>query len=124
MEQSLIDQVVARVIQKVKEAQSSETSCPQCACNDSGKPGLLILTQEHGEHCHQMLESAKLGEHYATKCALLAEYECSLEGVEAVILYELTNDALSKLASGVCDTPPRKGSFDTKASPSRISSTG
>ncbi len=106
MEQSLIDQVVARVIQKVKEAQSSETSCPQCACNDdSGKPGLLILTQEHGEHCHQMLESAKLGERYATKCALLAEYECSLEGVEAVILYEFTNDALSKLASGVCDTP-------------------
>lgn len=104
MEQSLIDQVVARVVQKIREAETGD--CPSCcACADNGKPGLLILTQEHGEHCHQMLESTALREQYATTCALAADYKCSLEGVEVVILYQLTNEALAKLSSGICDTP-------------------
>ena len=108
MEQSLIDQIVARVSQKIRETETGDYAkdCAQnCACADNGKPGLLILTQEHGEHCHQMLESTALREHYATKCALTEDYQCSLEGVEVVVLYQLTNEALAKLASGICDTP-------------------
>lgn len=104
MEQSLIDQVVARVVQKIRETETGDVpAC--CACADDGKPGLLILTQEHGEHCHQMLESAALREQYATKCALASDNQCTLEGVEVVILYQLTNEALAKLSSGICDTP-------------------
>jgi len=104
MEQALIDQVVARVVQKVREAETGDY--PQsCAPADDVKPGLLILTQEHGGHCHQMLESAALSERYAIKCAKAADYQCSLEGVETVILYQLTIEALAKLSSGICDTP-------------------
>lgn len=97
MEQSLIDQVVARVIQKVRDAQT--------AASPQGKPGLLILAQEHGERCHEMMASAALQERYATKCALEESNQCSLESVEAVVLYQLTNEALAKLSSGICDTP-------------------
>jgi len=104
MEQSLMDQVVARVIEKIREAEAGD--CQQCRpCAEDEKPGLLILTQEHGEHCHQMLESAALREKYATKCAAAADYKCGLQGVETVILYQLTNEALGKLSSGIFDTP-------------------
>lgn len=97
---SLIDQIVARVAAKIAEAEGGG-----CTCCDSGKPKLLILTQEHGDHCHQMLESEKLRQKYDTACALLQEYRCDAADYDAVILYGLTNDALSKLATGACDTP-------------------
>ena len=107
MEQSLIEQVVARVIQKVQENEGAPAGeCPQCcADNSTGKPGLLILTQDHGEHGHQMLESARLKERFATSCALMADYNCDLTGIDTVIIYQFTIDAMSKLASGICDTP-------------------
>ena len=107
MDQSLIEQVVARVVQKVNESKgASAGECAVCSADTgAGKPGLLILTQEHGEHCHQMLESARLRERYATCCALAADYQCDLSGVDTVILYEFTIDAMSKIASGICDTP-------------------
>ena len=107
MDQSLIEQVVARVVQKVNESKgASAGECAVCSTDTgAGNPGLLILTQEHGEHCHQLLESARLRERYATCCALTADYQCDLSGVDTVILYEFTIDAMSKIASGICDTP-------------------
>lgn len=105
MDQSLIEQVVARVIQKVSESRSAQSAeCPSCGVS-AGKPGLLILTQEHGEHCHQMLESQRLGERFAACCALQADYECDLACVDTVIVYDFTVDAMAKIASGICDTP-------------------
>lgn len=96
---TLIDQILARVAAKI-----AETEAAPCACVGE-KTKLLILTREHGEHCHQMLESAKLGERYATECALMNDYQVEMADYDAVILYGLTNDALGKLANGVCDTP-------------------
>ena len=54
----LVDEIVARVNAKMEEA---EAAAP-CVCEEA-KPGLLVLTQEHGNVCHQMLESAKLQEY-------------------------------------------------------------
>lgn len=103
----LVDEIVKRVAQKI-EAGTQETALvpetkgaevPCC------KPGLLILTQEHGTICHTMLESEQLLEYYRTDCALLKDYQVEMNDYEAVILFDLTNDALARLAGGMCDTP-------------------
>lgn len=95
----LVDEIVARVNAKMEEAGCAES----CACE--AKPGLLVLTQEHGTVCHEMLECAKLGEFYNTECALMKEYQCDIADYEAVILFDLTIEAMTRLAGGVCDTP-------------------
>jgi hypothetical protein len=52
-----------------------------------------------------MLESSRLQEYYKTACALLSDYKCDVADYEAIILYDLTVDAMSRIAGGVCDTP-------------------
>lgn len=101
----LVDEIVARVAAKLAAAER----CDACGgCSGEEKPGLLILTQQHGEVCHAALESAKLREHFRTDCALLKDYQVGIDDFDVVILYQLTNEALGKLASGVCDTPYTK----------------
>lgn len=96
----LVNEIINRVAEKMQEQSPQETTI---VCDD--KPRLLILTQEHGDFCHTMLESAKLGEYYHVECALLQEYKCDPTNYEAAILFGLTNDVLGKLAGGICDTP-------------------
>ena len=95
----LVEEIVARVAAKI-EAESAPVAAPV----DSGKPKLLILTQEHGTLCHQMLESPRLAEYYQTECALLQDYQCALESYEAVILFGLDLELMGRLSGGLCDT--------------------
>ncbi|MEG2096553.1 MAG: hypothetical protein RRY65_00145 [Pseudoflavonifractor sp.] len=99
---TLIDELVARVSAKVAEVERGEGA--PCTCSGE-KPGLLILTADHGDTCHAMLESPKLCARYRTDCALRSDYHVELADFDAVILFGLTNEVLGKLASGVCDTP-------------------
>lgn len=96
----LVEEIVARVAAKI-EAESA----PVAVSVDSGKPKLLILTQEHGTLCHQMLESPRLAEYYQTECALLQDYQCALESYEAVILFGLDLELMGRLSGGLCETP-------------------
>lgn len=96
----LVEEIVARVAAKI-EAESAPVAAPV----DSGKPKLLILTQEHGTLCHQMLESPRLAEYYQTECALLQDYQCALESYEAVILFGLDLELMGRLSGGLCETP-------------------
>ncbi len=89
---ALVSAIVSRVAEKLEQE-----SCE--------KPKLLILTQEHGEVCHTMLESPRIGEHYRTECALMNDYQVQMEDYEGVLLFNLTNDALVRIATGVCGTP-------------------
>lgn len=98
---ALVEEIVSRVVAKLEEAPAIAEAA--CVCDD--KPGLLILTQEHGDHCHSLLESSRLLEYYHTDCALLRDYQVDIANYEAVILYTLSCDALARLAGGVCDTP-------------------
>lgn len=103
----LLEQIVARVAQKLAEAGETVTASggtPQSAV-DWQLPGLLILTQEHGCHCHEVLESSRIRECYQTSCALLQDYQVDLDQVEVVVLFNLTTDAMCKIASGITDTP-------------------
>lgn len=106
----LVDEIVKRVAEKIAASEptvplAATASCTADAAIPYCKPGLLILTQEHGTICHTMLESKRLLEYYRTDCALLKEYAVEMDAYEAVILFDLTNDALARLAGGVCDTP-------------------
>lgn len=90
----------SELVRQIAERVSAylESDC----CN---KKRLLILTQEHGTECHKALECPKLNEHFSTECALLNEYGCDVDGCEGVVLFNLTNAALSRIVSGICDTP-------------------
>ena len=122
--QDLIDQIVARVKEKIGRNVTAEdvaaclgggsASCDACgascaggsgADSDDDRPGLLILTQEHGTVCHELLESSRLKEHFRTECALAEEYAVDLDRIQSVILFNLTVDAMAKIASGEGDTP-------------------
>ncbi|MCD7736230.1 MAG: hypothetical protein LUI07_04580 [Lachnospiraceae bacterium] len=111
--QELINEVIERIRRKLSERGLTVTDqeiadCLSGACGGCGdvkKPGLLVLTQEHGTNCHPVLESPVLQEKFRTECALMAEYQVDLDGCEAVVLFDLTNEALAKLRSGIADTP-------------------
>jgi hypothetical protein len=86
----LVDEILNRVLAKMQI---------------SNKPKLLILTEDHGTSCHEVLESKTLLERYDTECACIKNYELDVAKYEAVVLFQLNNTALSKIASGICDSP-------------------
>lgn len=98
----LIDEIVLRVTQKLAQVES--ISQPQSVVFKQIKPKLLVLTDEHGDICHDVLENEKILEHYQTECAKLKNYECDINDYEAVIIFGFDNDALCKLSSGLADT--------------------
>ena len=109
----MITQILSRVMEKLAQAGETVTgaealqSIVQSIVTDTQEqlPGLLVLTQEHGEVCHELLENPKIKEKYRTSWALLAENQVDLEGIETVVLFNLTTEAMCKIASGITDTP-------------------
>ncbi len=99
---ALVSEIVSRVSAKLEEHTSGFPSESNVV---AAKPKLLILTQEHSEPCHAMLESPALLAHYSMTCALLNDYQVDIEDYDGVLLYSLTNETLCKLASGICDSP-------------------
>ena len=97
---AIVDEILRRVAEKISEAEGNCAGCADCG----GKPGLLILTQDHGTDCHACLESESLKARYQTDCALMHHYEVDLDAYEAVVLFGLSCDAMAALASGACDT--------------------
>lgn len=103
----LLDQIVARVAAKLIENGETVTfdAASSAASAAAKKPGLMVLTQEHGDKCHDILESVKLKSKFDTCCALLENYECAFDAVDVVVLFDLTVDAIAKLSAGIADTP-------------------
>lgn len=102
----MIEQIVSRVVEKLVLAGETVTGSPEAP--DPSLPGLLILTQDHGCDCHVLLESSRIKEKYNTCCALLEDNQVNLDGIDAVVLFNLTTDAMCKIASGITDTPYTK----------------
>ena len=98
---AMISEICKKVQERVAELEKEEaaTASPE---GDDGRPGLLILAQDHGMTCHPMLESKKLGECYRVDCALLKE-DCDVASYEGVIAFTLTNESLGKIANGIFD---------------------
>ncbi|MDD6325709.1 MAG: hypothetical protein PUA72_09060 [Lachnospiraceae bacterium] len=107
----MVEQILSRVMEKLAAAGETVTEAELMQTLSSAAaplPGLLVLTQEHGTDCHKLLESPRIKEKYRTGCALLNEGETTLDGIEAVVLFNLTTEAMCKLASGITDTPYTK----------------
>lgn len=96
----LVDEILKRVAAKMVDLESDNQSA-----NKMNKRRILILTEQHGTICHELLENSKLQTSCRLECALQNEYNCDLKDYEAVVIYNLSNSALSKLAGGIMDTP-------------------
>lgn len=103
----LVELVLARVVEKLAQKSAGAGGCAACGgpAPDDQRPGLLILTQEHGEYCHSVLEDPRLTARYRTECALMQDYKVDMDNFDVVVIFEFTNEVLCKLASGICDTP-------------------
>lgn len=91
---ALVDEIISRVTKKIQECENSNTG-----------PKVLILTDKHGTICHETLENAHLCQCCHMDCALMMDYECSMEDYDSVVLYSMSNNALSRLAEGMCGSP-------------------
>ena len=89
----LVDEILKRVALKMTDLKEDTSPI--------NKRRILLLTEQHGTLCHQLLENTKLQDCCHMDCALLSEYACDLEEYEAVVIYQLSNSALSKLAGGI-----------------------
>lgn len=88
-----LDEIVARVLARIGNAELEDVNCPP-------RPKLLVLTREHGEECHSVYGCGALSAKYQVDCALSADYDLDPADYEAVVLFNLTNEALAEIAGG------------------------
>lgn len=98
MDQTLLDEIVARVAAKLSAVEAGAPAGP----GPDGREGLLLLSPEDDPLCQSMLRCEKLNARYRVSCAA---GEADVEGCAVAVLTTLTNEALGKLALGICDTP-------------------
>lgn len=105
-------QVAIRVAQKLAEAGEKVTVDQVLQAmglqEEAALPGLMILTKEHGCTCHKLYESSTIRARYQISCALEQEYQVELDGIEVLVLFQLTIEDMCKIASGMTDTPYTK----------------
>lgn len=101
MEQTLLNEIVARVAAKLAAAEEGGAA----PVTQDGREGLLLLGQETDEACRAMLKCEKLNARFRVDCASLQSEPAGLDSYGVVVLTGLTNEALAKLALGICDTP-------------------
>ena len=98
MDQTLLDEIVARVAAKLSAVEAGAPAGP----GPDGREGLLLLSPEDDPLCQSMLRCEKLNARYRVSCAA---GEADVEGCAVAVLTSLTSEALGKLALGICDTP-------------------
>lgn len=62
--EELVQQILKQVLAKLTDmGEKADAACvrPDAVCPAAHKPGLLILTQEHGVDCHAKLGGSALG---------------------------------------------------------------
>jgi len=94
----LIDDITVKVLEKIAEHEPEKDS------KDKSMPKLLLLSQDNNDHCRRLLENGRLRELYAVECANLCEREIFLSDYEAVVLFDLTCDAMVNIALGLAGT--------------------
>lgn len=69
------------------------------------KQKLIILNHKSEELCQSAFRCPKLNAYYELDCAMLNAYNCDMEGSAGVMVFDLTNDQLSRITAGICDSP-------------------
>lgn len=106
----LVDLIVARVQQKIGEYQKESSNAPTVeerkgAQDKKELPGLLILSQHSIEGCKSLTDHPQLNQHFQISMKKAETREMSLSGVEVLLLLDLDNAELTRIAEGFCDTP-------------------
>ena len=101
---ALINAICAKVLERIS-ASTEKVAEEQCEVKKDNKPSYLVLANDHGTLCHDVLTDKVLTEKLNLECAQLKEFEVDLCDYEGVIAFGLTNEALSKIAMGILDTP-------------------
>ena len=99
------DALVSEICRRVEEKlQALETGTePENEEEKKGKRKLLLLTEEHGDACHEFLKNRELGACFHVECALLADNQRRIDDYEGIVVYTLSVGALAKLAAGIVD---------------------
>lgn len=98
--EQLAAEVLKRVLEKIGPLTIDRTEQVK---DEEKKEKILILTTEHQDGCHSILENQGLKQSFDLECALLKEYDYSSDDFDGVIMYGIDNMMLSKLASGIID---------------------
>lgn len=104
---SLVDIITARVKERLSleqlsfDKQSSET----IKTNEERKK-ILILTQEHSTECHKFIDKNEESHCRLVDCALLNKYHTNIEQYDIVLLYQLDNEMLGRISSGIHNNIP------------------
>lgn len=69
------------------------------------KQKLIILNHKSEELCQSAFRCPKLNAYYELDCAMLNGYETDMEAAAGVMVFDLTNDQLSRITAGICDSP-------------------
>ncbi len=100
----LVEQIAVKVAERISELEEASelevTSCGEL-CQ---KPKLLILTEDHGTACHELLENESLKHKYEMICSLNDESQ-DLQQFDKIVLGSLSNSSLGKITEGIGDTP-------------------
>lgn len=112
---ALVDELANRVLAALAAGETAQKPVEACATTgfctadapESQKPILIGLTQDSPlpPSRFTLLESERVKAKYRIKCAQKCNYDVDLASCEAVVLHDLTNESLAKIATGICDTP-------------------
>lgn len=102
MEHDVLVQEILRRVAGYLDAPAPETPVSPV---DSTGPGLLVLSPDHGQLCHTLLDHPTLNHHFSLTCALAENYDVALEDFQAVVLLGFSVQILGELSSGCCTTP-------------------
>ncbi len=69
------------------------------------KQKLVILNHKSEELCHSAFRCPKLNAYYELDCAMQNGYKVDMEEAAGVMVFDLTNDQLSRITAGICDSP-------------------
>lgn len=99
----LVDEIARRVGEKMAAAEMA--SADVLRSNAAEKPGILVLSQAREPSCAALMLDTRLTACYRLDCAgAVGNAPFAVEDYEAVILLDLSVEAMARLAGGVCDT--------------------
>ncbi|HIU75459.1 MAG TPA: hypothetical protein IAC62_06235 [Candidatus Pelethocola excrementipullorum] len=98
--EQLAAEVLKRVLEKIGPLTIDRTEQVK---DKEKKEKILILTTDHQEGCHSILDNQGLKQSFDLECALSKEYDYSSDDFDGVIMYGVDNMMLSKLALGIID---------------------
>lgn len=96
-----IDKIVAEVLKRIEERLSEEMQEEE---NINGER-VLVISRLYHQGCHPLQNMESLKGDYIFDYAVNSKYQNCIDDYKLVVVTDLDNNSLSKLSSGIFDTP-------------------